>query len=60
MAGLGTKDNDLIRLLVTRSEIDMAAIKQNYKLMYGKSLHDAVKSELSGDYEKLFLALIGN
>lgn len=59
MKGLGTKDNDLIRLLVLRSEIDLPAIKQQYKLLYGKSLYDAVKSELSGDYEKLFLALIG-
>ncbi len=37
----------------------MAAIKHQYKVLYGKSLYDAVKSELGGDYEKLFLALIG-
>lgn len=59
MVGLGTKDEDLIRLLVSRSEIDMPYIKQLYYNIYNKSLNDAVKSELSGDYEKLFLALIG-
>ncbi len=59
MKGAGTKDDDLIRILVSRSEIDMAAIKSEYKRIYNKSLYDALKSELSGDYEKLFLTLIG-
>ena len=53
------QDSDLIRLLLSRSEIDLPAIKTHYAKMYGKSLYDAVKSELSGDYEKLFLAIIG-
>lgn len=59
MTGAGTKDEDLIRLLVSRSETDMSEIKRCYMSLYGKSLYDAVKSELSGDYEKLFLSLIG-
>lgn len=59
MKGLGTKDDDLIRLIVSRHEIDLAQIKSEYQRMYKKSLHDAVKSELSGDYKKLFLTLIG-
>jgi len=59
MKGLGTDDDDLIRLLVSRSESDLQNIKAIYAKMYGKSLYDAVKSELSGDYEKLFLTLIG-
>jgi hypothetical protein len=59
MKGLGTKDNDLIRVLVSCAEIDLQAIKTEYKRLYGKNLYDVVKSELSGDYEKLFLTLIG-
>lgn len=59
MKGLGTKDDDLIRLIVLRHEIDLPRIKSEYESKYGKSLHDAVKSELSGDYKKLFLTLIG-
>ena len=47
------------RLLVSRSEIDLPHIKHEYRQAFGKSLYDSVKSELSGDYEKLFLALIG-
>ena len=37
----------------------MSGLKQAYHSLYGKSLYDAVKAELSGDYEKLFLQLIG-
>lgn len=59
MAGFGTKDDRLMRHLITPSHIDLPKIKIEYQKMYGKSLYDAVKSELSGDYEKLFLRLIG-
>ena len=37
----------------------MNEIKRNYQSLFGKSLYDAIKSELSGDSEKLFLALVG-
>jgi hypothetical protein len=37
----------------------MNDIKRNYQALFGKSLYDDLKSELSGDYEKLFLTLIG-
>lgn len=59
MSGLGTKDDALMRILITRSDIDLQYIKVEYQRRYNKSLYDAVKSELSGDYEKLFLRLIG-
>lgn len=59
MSGMGTKDDKLTRYLVTRSDIDLPKVKIAYEKMYGKSLYDAVKSELSGDYKKLFLRLIG-
>jgi hypothetical protein len=46
-------------LIIIFNKHDLAGIKFQYKALYGKSLYDAVKSEISGDYEKLFLALIG-
>jgi len=58
MKGIGTKDDDLIRVLVSRSEIDLHEIKLQYEYFYDRSLHDAIKSDLTGDYEKLFLTLI--
>ena len=59
MKGLGTHDDDLIRLIVSRHEVDLPQIKDEYQQRYKKSLYEAVKGELSGDYKKLFLTLIG-
>lgn len=42
MKGLGTDDRRLIRLVVTRSEIDMGEIKIAFMAKYGKSLEDMI------------------
>ncbi|XP_066146204.1 annexin B9-like isoform X1 [Euwallacea fornicatus] len=59
MKGLGTNDRDLIRLVVTRSEIDMVEIKREYQERYGESLADAIKGDTSGHYKKCLFQLIG-
>ena len=55
--GFGTKDKLLMRVLITRDEIDMPAIKQYYKQLYGKDMVEAIKSDISGDYQKLMVEL---
>ncbi|KAF2894070.1 hypothetical protein ILUMI_12103 [Ignelater luminosus] len=59
MAGMGTSDGQLIRIIVTRCEVDMGDIKLNYAAKYGKSLAEAIANDTSGDYKKCLLALIG-
>jgi len=59
MKGWGTDDSALIRIIVSRCEIDLGNIKQEYELLYGKTLLSAVKSECGGDYQQALLTLIG-
>ncbi|XP_010075338.1 PREDICTED: annexin A13 [Pterocles gutturalis] len=58
MKGAGTDEKTLIRILVTRAESDLPAIKEKFQQMYKKSLAEAVRSDTSGDFRKLLLALL--
>uniref|UniRef100_A0A8C2ZE68 Annexin n=1 Tax=Cyclopterus lumpus TaxID=8103 RepID=A0A8C2ZE68_CYCLU len=59
MQGAGTKDETLIRIMVTRCEVDMLDIRQAYVKTYGKSLYNHISGDTSGDYKKLLLKLCG-
>lgn len=59
MIGVGTNDKALIRLVVTRSEIDMADIKEEFERKYGKTLKSFITGDTSGSYRKALLKLIG-
>lgn len=58
MAGLGTSDKDLIRVCVTRAEIDMVQIKQAYQQMYKTTLEKDIASDCSGNYKQALITLI--
>ncbi|XP_043916770.1 annexin A1-like [Protopterus annectens] len=60
MKGSGTRHKDLIRILVSRCEIDLSNIKDEYKKLYGTTLHQAILAEgTKGEYETALLALCG-
>lgn len=59
MKGLGTTDSVLIRIMVSRAEIDMLDIKAEFQKMYGKTLYSFIKGDTSGDYRKILLELCG-
>ena len=56
--GFGTDNKTLIRILITRCEVDMEIIKKYYKQIYKKDMIDDIKSDISGDYQKLMIELI--
>lgn len=58
MKGMGTDDELLIRIIISRAERDMVEIKQAYFDLYGKSLAHDIKGDCSGDYKKILLAII--
>ncbi|XP_077282283.1 annexin B9 isoform X1 [Temnothorax americanus] len=58
MKGLGTDDSRLIRLVVTRCEVDMGEIKNVFAHQYGESLEDFISGDCSGHYKKCLLALV--
>ncbi|XP_008054940.1 annexin A13 isoform X2 [Carlito syrichta] len=58
MEGAGTDEETLIRIIVTRAEVDLQGIKAKFQEKYQKSLSDMVRSDTSGDFQKLLVALL--
>ena len=55
--GFGTNDNLLMRVLISRDEIDMDQIKAYYHKLYGNNMVDDIKNDIGGDYKKLMVEL---
>ena len=53
----GKKDELLMRILITRDEVDMPKIKECYKKAYGKDMVESVKEATLGDYKNLLVEL---
>ena len=51
--GLGTDEETLNRVLVTRHEVDMEFIRNYYKVETKRELIDDIKGDTSGTYEKI-------
>ncbi|VDK48059.1 unnamed protein product [Anisakis simplex] len=58
MKGLGTADDDLIRIVVARSELDLADIRDEFERVYKKPLVDWIKSECSGAYRDALITIV--
>ncbi|CAB3380255.1 Hypothetical predicted protein [Cloeon dipterum] len=57
--GLGTNDDALIRVTLTRSEIDLETISEKYEQKYGDSVIDGIKRDTGGTYRKMLTAFFG-
>lgn len=59
IVGLGTDEDSLSRAIVTRAEIDLMKIREEYSNMYRVSLDNDVIGDTSGDYKNFLLTLLG-
>ncbi|XP_072112200.1 annexin A5b [Mobula birostris] len=59
MKGSGTDDDTLIRVMISRSEVDLLDIRKVFYENYGRSLHSMIKSDTSGDYRNVLLSICG-
>jgi hypothetical protein len=59
IAGNGTDENSLTRIITTRAEVDLKLIKEVYQKRNSVPLEKAVAGDTSGDYEGMLLALLG-
>lgn len=56
---VGTDEDSLTRVIVTRAEKDLRIIKDLYYKKNSVSIEDTVAKETSGDYKAFLLTLLG-
>ncbi|ONK75534.1 uncharacterized protein A4U43_C03F17910 [Asparagus officinalis] len=56
---MGTDEDAVTRVIITRAEVDMKLIKDGYYKRNSVALDRAIKKDTTGDYEDFLLALIG-
>uniref|UniRef100_A0A3Q2SPF3 Annexin n=1 Tax=Fundulus heteroclitus TaxID=8078 RepID=A0A3Q2SPF3_FUNHE len=59
MKGQGTCEETLIRILVSRSEVDLQKIVEQYRAMFEKTIHEDIVNDTSGHFQKVLLGLCG-
>uniref|UniRef100_A0A3B4B0Q1 Annexin n=1 Tax=Periophthalmus magnuspinnatus TaxID=409849 RepID=A0A3B4B0Q1_9GOBI len=57
--GHGTCERSLIRVLVSRSELDLKKIVEEYYAMYNRHLQEDIVRDTKGHYQKVLLGLCG-
>ncbi|KAF6211520.1 hypothetical protein GE061_012032 [Apolygus lucorum] len=60
MKGFGTDDKTLIRIIVARSEIDLAFIRSDFHTLFDDTLENFIQGDTSGDYRTALLILTDN
>lgn len=58
MKGFGTDENAIIEVLCRRTNAQRMDILRTYKTCYGKDLIDDIRSETSGNFENILVALL--
>lgn len=58
MAGLGTNEGQLIRVICQLDIPERKQVKEAYMRMFGRDLVDHIKSETSGDFKKALVCML--
>lgn len=58
MKGIGTNEQAIIDVLTKRTNVQRQQIAKSFKAQFGKDLTETLKSELSGKFERLIVALM--
>ncbi|XP_061162834.1 annexin A6-like isoform X2 [Saccostrea echinata] len=58
--GLGTNEDNIVRIIVSRSEIDLRDIKVKFQQQNQKSLSAMLKADFPGDSKNVLLAILGD
>lgn len=59
MKGAGTNDTGLIRIITSRSEIDLLDVAAAFEAKYEQTMRSFVEDDCGGDYKRLLLAVLG-
>lgn len=59
IVGLGTDEESLTRAIVSRAEIDMKKVKEEYRARYRTTVTSDVNGDTSGYYNGILLTLVG-
>ncbi|GJN14359.1 hypothetical protein PR202_gb01179 [Eleusine coracana subsp. coracana] len=59
IVGFGTDESSLTRAIVSRAEVDMKKVKEEYRAMYRKTVTHDVSDDTSGYYKDILLTLVG-
>jgi hypothetical protein len=58
MQGVGTDEKRIIKEIIGLTNAQRQLVKERYKVMYGQALEHDLKSELSGEFEDVVVALL--
>jgi len=58
MEGIGTDDDQVCRLMVSRARQDLATVAQRFEHLYETSLEEYIDDDISGDFKAALLALL--
>ncbi|XP_071487932.1 annexin A7-like [Diadema antillarum] len=57
MKGLGTDEDCLTRVMVTRSEVDLGNVAEVFQTKYEQNLVEFIEDDVSGDFKRALIAL---